>query len=137
MLLISKVIDASQTVYYSYLATFSIQLLLSEVHGMATSELQAPYTSVETEERENNGTILEMKEPDSRSSEDKSQNEHLMSNSSASNHKSMFSYLQNIDWLRGVEIFLLIIVILVVWILFAIPTIIYTQENRKVIVSLG
>ena len=137
MLLISKVIDASQTVYYSYLATFSIQLLPSEVHGMATTELQAPYTSVETEERENNGTVLEMKEPDSRSSEVKLQNEHLMSNSSASNHKNKFSNLRNINWLRGVEIFVLIIVILVVWILFAIPTVIYALDNRKVIVLLG
>ena len=99
---------------------------------MATTELQAPYASVEAVERENNGTVLDLKEPDSRSSEDKSQNEHLMSNSSASNHKNKFSHLQNINWLRGVEIFVLTIIILVVWILFAIPTIIYALENRKV-----
>ena len=99
---------------------------------MATIELQAPYTSaVEAVEGEScNGAVLEMKEPESRSKED---NEHLMS---APNHKNKlkFSGLQtfrNTNWLRGVEVFVLSIVILVVWGLFAIPTIIYTLESRK------
>ena len=102
---------------------------------MATTELQAPYTSVEAVERENNGTLtdFEMKEPNSRSSGDKLQSEHLMSNSRVSNHKTKFSNLcrNNDNWLRGVEIVVLIIIILVVWVLFAIPTIVYALENRK------
>lgn len=100
---------------------------------MATTELQAPYTDVETVERsESSGSVLEMKEADSRSSEVELQSEHLMSNSSASNPKSKFANLQNdIDWLRGVEIIILSGIILVVWALFAIPTFIYALNNKQ------
>ena len=101
---------------------------------MATTELQVPYTSVEAVERENNGTLtdFEIEEPNSRSSGDKLQSGHLMSNSRASNHKTKFSNQRNNDnLLRGVEIVVLIIIILVVWVLFAIPTIVYALENRK------
>ena len=93
---------------------------------MATTELQAPYSSLEIGERESNGTAaLEKKEPESRS---KSQNEYLMSNARASNHK--FSDLRNINWLRGVEIFFLGVIIMVVWILFSIPTIFYALPQE-------
>lgn len=99
---------------------------------MATTELQAPYTDLETVERESNGSVLELKEADSRSSEVQSQNEHLMSNLRASNHKSKFTNLRNdIDWLRGVEIIVLSGIILVVWALFAIPTFIYALTNKQ------
>ena len=98
---------------------------------MATTELQAPYTDVETVERsESSGSVLEMKEADS--SEVELQNEHLMSNSSPSNPKSKFANLRNdIDWLRGVEIIVLSGIILVVWALFAIPTFIYGLTNKQ------
>ena len=104
-------------------------------YKMATIELQAPYTSaVEAVEGDScNGAVLEMKEPDSRSKEDK---EHLVSNSTAPNHKNKLKFsslrkFHNTNWLRGVEIFVLSIVILVVWGLFAIPTVIYALESRK------
>ena len=100
---------------------------------MATTELQAPYTDVETVERsESSGSVLEMKEADSRSSDAELQNEHFMSNSSASNPKSKFANLRNdIDWLKGVEIIVLSGIILVVWALFAIPTFIYALTNKQ------
>ena len=100
---------------------------------MATTELQAPYTDVETVERsESSGSVLEMKEADSRSSEVELQNEHLMSNSSASNPKSKFANLRNdLDWLKGVEIIVLSGIILVVWALFAIPTFIYALTDKQ------
>lgn len=97
---------------------------------MATTELQAAYTSLEIVERDSNGRVLSMKEPDSRSSEVKSQNEHLMSNAK---QKDKLSNVRSIDWLRGLEIFVLSVIILVVWILYAIPTIIYALPQEKVI----
>jgi hypothetical protein len=92
---------------------------------MATTELQAPYTDVETVEGESNGSVLEMREADSRS---KLQNENLMSNSRVSTHKSKFS---DINWLRGVEIIVLSGILLVVWALFAIPMLIFALNNKK------
>ena len=101
---------------------------------MATTELQTAYSSLEIAERDSNGRVLsEMKEPDSISSEVKSRNEHLMSNA---NQKDKLSNLRSINWLRGVEIFILGVFILVVWTLFAIPTIIYALPQGKVIIFL-
>ena len=124
---ISKIIDISLFLH-SYLASFCY---LSQVHNMAATELQVPYTSLEVVEKECNETALEMKESDS--NQVKSPNEHLMSESSISNPKSKWLKLRNINWMRGLEIVVLSIVILVVWILFSIPTIIYAlpPENRN------